>query len=589
MQKIENQETKQTILADALQQCNVMFKYALLFGALINILMLASPIYSMQVLDRVISSSNTDTLLMLTIVIGVTLALLGILQGVRSFALNAMGAWFEKRLSEKIFTNAVRLNLGARGSGGSENIRDLQTIKTFITSPNLLSILDVPWAFVFIIALFLIHAWMGVLTIFGGIILVLVALAANNSTKGLHESSNEHFIASMRTIDQASRNAEVIKVMGFMPNILKHWQVINHNVQSAQELVNIRQNVISELSKYLRMLLQILVTGIGAYLVLRNEMSTGAIIACSSLSSRALAPFEQAIGSWKAFLNAKQSYGKLQKALANFSEESEKMSLPAPKGLITLDGLSFTPAGSNRSILNNINLRFNPGETVVIIGPSGSGKTTLVKALLGVLQPTHGSVRIDEANIKDWNQDELGLSIGYLPQSVELFSGTIKDNIARMDKEADSKDVVEAAMLAGAHEMILRMPKGYDTDIGLDGSILSGGQRQRVGLARAFYGEPKILVLDEPNSNLDIVGEQALTSALLNAKARGITSIVISHRPSLLPIADKIVLIQDGAVALSGSRDEVLAAINAQQARQQQQTVENSNGAANQTAPQPKE
>jgi PrtD family type I secretion system ABC transporter len=499
---------------------------------------------------------------MLTIVILITLALLGFLQGIRTFALNAMGAWFEKQLSEKVFTNAVRLNLGSRGAGGSEQIRDLQTIKTFITSPNLLSILDLPWAFVFLLVLFLIHFWMGALTVIGGSLLLWFAFFANKFTKKLHESSNENFITSMRTVDQASRNAEVIKVMGLMPNIIKNWQNINRTVQSAQELVNARQNVISEVTKYIRMILQILVTGIGAYLVLKNEMSTGAIIACSSLSGRALAPFEQAVGSWKAFLNCKQSYMKLQKSLKNYREETEKMSLPAPVGNIAVEGVSYIPTGTNRPILNNINIGFKAGETVIIIGPSGSGKTTLVKVLLGVLKPTSGVVRVDGANIEDWNQDELGQYVGYLPQSVELFSGTIKDNIARMNKEAEATKVIEAAQLANAHDMILRLQKGYDTDIGIDGSILSGGQRQRVGLARSFYGSPKILVLDEPNSNLDTIGEQALAHSLIHAKRMGITAIIISHRPSLLPIADRIIVLQDGAVSLAGSRDEVLNAMN---------------------------
>lgn len=562
----ESTQSKSNLLTEALQKCGVMFRYSLIFGALINILMLASPLYSMQVLDRVISSGNLSTLGMLTIVIIVTLGLLGVLQALRGFALNAMGAWFEKHLSEKVFTNAVRMNLGMRGAGSSEHLRDLQTIKTFISSPNLVSMLDLPWAMVFLIVLFMIHFWMGMLTVIGGAVLVWMALLSNQFTKGLHESSNEYFIGSMRTVDQASRNAEVIKVMGFMPNVIKNWQEVNLKVQSTQELVNTRQNVISELTKYIRMVLQIFVTCIGAYFVIYDQsMSTGGMIACSSLSSRALSPFEQAIGSWKAFLNCKQSYLRLQKNLSVYREESEKMSLPTPSGSLVLENVRYVPAGGQRDILRNINLEFSPGETVAIIGPSGSGKTTLVKLLLGVLPATDGIVRIDSANIIDWNQDELGMHIGYLPQSIELFSGTIKDNIARLDKEADANQVISAATLAGAHEMILRMPKAYDTDIGLDGSFLSGGQRQRIGLARAFFGDPKILVLDEPNSNLDTLGEQALANAILNAKARGITTIVISHRPSLLPIADRIVVIQDGTVALNGSRDEVLEKMQSNQ------------------------
>lgn len=554
--------SKPNPLKDALLTCRVMFKYALLFGCIINILMLATPIYSMQVLDRVISSNNTDTLLFLTLVIAFALSLLSLIQAARSIATNMMGGWFEKELSSKLFANSVRTALINKNAGGSQQMRDLQTIKTFLTSPALISILDVPWALIFVIVLFMIHTYMGVMTVIGGVILIALAVLSDRMTKPLHDSSNEFFVSSMRQVEQAGRNAEVIQVMGMLPNIDKNWQEINEKVQSAQSLVSTRQTLLSELTKYIRLILQILVTGVGAYLVLKSEMSTGAIIACSSLSGRALAPFEQAMMSWKGFLNARKSYARLTEVIDKFYTEDKRTSLPAPRGAIATENLFFTPAGSTRHIIKGITFTLEAGEFLAIIGASASGKTSLAKLMVGAWQPQIGAVRIDNASLSDWNKEELGSYLGYLPQDVELFSGTIRDNIARMDKNAPDEAIIQAAQLAGAHDMILQLPKGYDTEAGLDGSTLSGGQKQRIGLARALYGNPKILVLDEPNANLDSFGEIALSNALARAKEKGITTIIISHRTSILNLADKILAIKEGMIALFGNRDEVLEKMN---------------------------
>jgi PrtD family type I secretion system ABC transporter len=546
-------------LMEALLKCKLMFKYALIFGGLVNLLMLATPIYSMQVLDRVISSANTDTLLALTMVIMLALMMLSLIQSARTVAMNKMGSWFEQELSQIMFKVVVRASLVSKGSGGSQQMRDLQAIKTFLTSPALISILDVPWALIFVAVLFAIHSYMGIMTVLGGMVLISIAILADRNTKHLHDSSNENFLKSMKTVDQTARNAEVVSVMGLFTQIYENWCVINHKVQDAQNLVSMRQNFYGEISKFIRMILQIFVTGLGAYLVLKNEMSVGAIIACSSISSRALAPFEQAISSWKQFLTTKQSYTRLQKTLSRFYTPSQRMSLPAPKGNIETSDLTYVPQGLTHPIINKISFRLNAGELLAIIGPSGSGKTTLAKLIVGAIEPTEGLVRIDAAGLKDWNSEELGQYIGYLPQSAELFGGTIRENIGRMNKEADASLVVEAAQLAGVHEMILQLPKGYDTEIGFDGSILSGGQKQRIGLARAFFGRPKIIVLDEPNANLDALGEAALNEALQQAKAAGITTIIISHRTQVLALADKIMIVKNGAVEMFGSTEEINA------------------------------
>jgi ATP-binding cassette subfamily C protein len=559
-----NKSMKSNPLKEVLLTCRIMFKYALIFGCLVNILMLATPLYSMQVLDRVISSANTDTLLLLTIVISFALLLLSLIQIARSFAMNKMGSWFEKELSSKLFANAVKTALIARGSAGSQQLRDLQSIKTFLTSPSLISILDIPWAIIFVAVLFIIHLYMGIITVLGGAILLILALLSDKLTKPLHDSSNEYFITSMRQVDQATRNAEVVSVMGLLPQINHTWQNINNKVQTAQNLVSGRQNILSELTKFIRLMLQIFVTGLGAYLVLKGEMSVGAIIACSSISGRALAPFEQSITSWKSFLTCRQSYNRLNDIIEKYYSDIDetRMALPEPKGKLDSENVFYTPLGTNKPTVKGVSFSIKPGETLAIIGPSGSGKTTLAKLLVGAWQPQNGTVRIDNASLADWNKDELGQYIGYLPQDVELFGGTIRENIGRMNKKADAEKVVKAAELAGVHDLILQLPKGYDTEIGFDGSTLSGGQRQRVGLARAFFGDPKLLVLDEPNANLDSFGEIALSNAISRAKEKQITTIIISHRTSILSLADKILVMNDGAMTLFGGYDEVMKKIN---------------------------
>lgn len=553
---------KSNPLKEVLLTCRIMIKYALVFGCLVNILMLATPLYSMQVLDRVISSSNTDTLLLLTIVISFALLLLSLIQVARSFAMNQMGSWFEKELSSKLFANAIKTALIARASGGSQQLRDLQAVKTFLTSPSLISILDIPWAIIFVAVLFMIHFYMGIMTVIGGIILLALAILSDKLTKPLHDSSNEHFISSMRQVDQATRNAEVVSVMGLLPQIDSTWQKINKKVQGAQNLVSGRQNILSELTKFIRLVLQILVTGLGAYLVLKGEMSVGAIIACSSISGRALAPFEQAIMSWKGFLTCRQSYNRLNDTIDKYYSEEVRMSLPEPEGNLSAENLSYAPPNSGKSIVKGVSFSLESGEILAIIGPSGSGKTTLAKLLVGAYTPSLGTMRIDNANLMDWNRDELGKYLGYLPQDVELFGGTIRENIGRMDKNADPEEVVRAAKLAGVHDMIQQLPKGYDTEIGFDGSTLSGGQRQRVGLARAFFGDPKLLVLDEPNANLDAFGELALSNAISRAKEKKITTIIISHRTSILTLVDKILVMKDGELAIFGERSEVMHKMN---------------------------
>lgn len=516
----------------------------------------------MQVLDRVLSSQNTDTLMMLTLVIILALALLALIQAARSFAMNKMGAWFENKLSETVFSNSIRISLESKAMANSQQLRDLQTVKTFLTSPGIISIMDMPWAIIFIIVLFILHTAIGTLAIISGAVLIIFGIIADRSTKPLIEMNNDNYIKSMRQVDQSTRNAEVIEVMGMRKNIISSWQNINQEVQQTQNLVAKRQAVFTEITKFFRLVIQISVTALGAYLVIQGQITSGTIIASSSLVGRALAPFEQAIQSWKGFVNCRKSYMRLTKSFERYVDDSDKMSLPEPEGKIDVENVYFAPVGVPKHILKGVNLSLDKGDVLAIIGASASGKTTLAKLLVGIYNPSIGAIRIDGASIKDWKKEELGPHIGYLPQDIELFSGTIKENIARMNINPNPDDVVVAAQLSGVHDMVLQLPNGYDSNVGLDGSMLSGGQKQRIGLARAFYGNPKFIVLDEPNASLDTQGEEALMTAIAVAKEQGITTVIISHKTSILTAVDKVLVMKDGMVAAFGPKKEIMEKLN---------------------------
>jgi ATP-binding cassette subfamily C protein len=558
MKNQNNNNATVSPLREGLLACRAMLKYVLIFGFITNILLLSTSIYSMQVLDRVLSSGSMETLVVLTVVVLIALTLLGLVQGARSFAATMMGSWFEHRLTAKVFSNSIRTAVESKANANSQQMRDLQTVKTYLTSPSLIAILDTPWAIIFIIVLFILHTYLGLLSVFGAIILIALGLISDRASKKLLEANNEDFIKSMRNMDQVTRNAEIVEVMGLIENVNKSWSRLNDKVQTSQSLSTKRQAVFAEVTKFIRYVLQICVTGLGAYLVVLGEISSGVMIASSSLVSRAFAPFEVAINSWKGYVNCKKAYERLENAFAKYTNLDNAMILPPPAGDIAVENLYFVPMGSQKHIIKGVQFELKAGETLVIMGPSGCGKTTLVKLMVGAYQPNIGSVRIDGASLKDWNRQYLGQFIGYLPQDIELFSGTVRENIARMDPDGDPDAVVMAAQLAGVHDMILQLPKGYDTEIGIDGSGLSGGQRQRIGLARAFFGDPRIIVLDEPNASLDSYGEAALSAAIEIAKEKGITVVIISHRTPILSLADKVLMMRDGMVAAFGPKEKIM-------------------------------
>lgn len=565
-EKPQDKESKLNPLVEALQDCKTAFIITFLFSFGVNVLNLITPLYSLQVLDRVISSGSKNTLLMLTIIIIFIYLSYTLLQMARSFTLIKIGEWLDTKVSPQLFQHAVEMSSQKQSMGASQTIREFGTIKAFLTSVGINSLFDAPWSFIYIIVIFLIHPYLGWLTIVGGAVILffafLNAYAVNDTLSGSNESNiRGHYLAEI-----ATRNAETVQAMGMMKNVKSRWANANTETLRLQSIASYRNGVISNITKFLRAILQVGVTGIGAYLVITTnppEMTVGNMIASSIIVGRALAPFDQAIEVWKQASSAMKSYVKIKSFMEASMSKVEGMSIPNPEGRLTVENLFYaipSPMGQPaKPILKGLNFVLEPGKSLAIIGPSGAGKSTLARLLIGVWKPTSGTVRIDDADVYTWSRDDFGKHTGYVPQGIELFNGTIKENIARMDHNPDPDLVIEAANFAGAHELISKMPNGYETDIGLAGSSLSGGQKQRVALARAFYGKPKVVILDEPNANLDERGEQALVQALETAKKRNITTVLISHRPSILSFVDMIMIVQDGAIVAYGPRQEILA------------------------------
>lgn len=550
----------------ALKECKTVFKIIFAFAFCINILMLITPLYSLQVLDRVIGSGNMSTLLMLSIIIGTIYFVYTLLQIARSYTMIRIGEWLDNTLSPTLLAYSIAGAALRQGVGASQLQRDFQTVKTFLTSTGLNTLLDAPWSIAYIAVIFMIHPYIGFLTIIGGILIVSLAFinaAATNKTLG---EANEYSIRSLNQAEIAGRNAEVIEAMGMMENVVNNWFNFNKAALAKQSEASYRNGMISNWSRFLRNIMQMAVTGIGAYVVVSSDgkdMTTGGMIASSIMVGRALAPFDNAIELWKTISNTNKSYKRITDAFKAGDLRDKTMPIANVQGNLVVDNVYYAHPASDpkqppRYILNGVSFSVEPGEILAIIGPSAAGKSTLAKVITGVWPATNGSVRLDGADIYKWNRNDFGNHVGYLPQGIELFSGSIKQNIARMGEEIDNSFVEDSAKLAGAHEMILKLKDGYETDIGMSGSNLSGGQKQRVGLARAFYGKPKLVILDEPNANLDEAGEKALSNALVEAKKRGMAAIVISHRPSVLSVVDKILLLQDGAVAAFGVKEDVL-------------------------------
>ncbi|MDW5378233.1 type I secretion system permease/ATPase [Halomonas sp. HP20-15] len=547
-----------TDLQRALKVCRGSFFSVGFFSMFINVLMLVPPLYMLQVYDRVISSRSAETLLMLTLVMVFLFMVMGGLELVRSRILIRVGNRLDTLVNGRLYSAMFRRSVLTQGKQTAQPLSDLTNLRQFLTGNGLFAFFDAPWVPIYLAVLFLFHPWLGAFASVAGIILMALAVANEKATKTLlADASNDH-IKAQDLANSNLRNSEVLHAMGMLPGIMGRWAGKHHEFLAKQSRASDRAGALSNASKVLRLLFQSLILGLGALLVIEGEMTPGMMIAGSILMGRALAPIDQMIGSWKGFVSARSAYHRLNELLAQIPAEQQRMSLPAPRGDIAIETVAAAPPGVRMATIRGINFNVARGEHVGIIGPSAAGKSTLARVLLGVWPSQVGTVRLDGADIVQWNREELGPHIGYLPQDIELFDGTISENIARFG-EVDAQKVVAAARKAGVHEMILQLPNGYDTTINAASGALSGGQRQRVGLARALYGDPVLVVLDEPNSNLDDRGERALGESIKQLKAEGVTLFVISHRHSVLRLVDKLLVLKEGQVSLFGPRDQVLA------------------------------
>lgn len=532
-----------------------------LFSMCFNMLMLITPLYSLQVLNRVISSGNTSTLLMLSLIIAVTYFASYLIQIARSFSLIKVADWLDSNISPVLFNRVITTASVVKSVHSAQVMQDFKILKTFLSSSAINSIFDAPWTIPYLIVLYLIHPYMFLVAVIGAITIILFALFNVFATRSLLQQSTTHLRSSINTMEMSSRNAQVIEAMGMLSNVRQLWHVENRKALEYQCLSSYRNGVISNISGFVRSIIQMCVTGFGAYVVITTQqMTTGGMIASSILVGKALGPFNNFIGLWQSTSDAIRAYQSLSKILDNPVLRQENMPLKMERGEIVAEKIffSYPMSQSDKHVLQNVSFSIEPGEILVLIGDSASGKSTIAKLVTGIWRPHSGSVRIDGHDVYQWHRQTFGPNVGYLPQEIELFLGTVAQNIARMQTDFDPDMVVEAAKNAGAHEMISKLPNGYNTDIGIGGSNLSGGQKQRVGLARAFFGSPKILVLDEPNANLDATGENLLKDSLLAAKARNMSILLISHRPAVLSVADKILILQGGMVSAYGTADEVI-------------------------------
>ena len=545
-----------TPLGKALAVSRQQFWLVAAFSGVVNLLQLTVSIYMMQVFDRVLATRNTDTLLYLTVVAIFALTILAMLEAVRSVIMQRVAAWVEQRVAPEGFMRAVEGQLRG-GNYRMEALRDLALCRGFLASPGMLALFDLPWVPVYIALVFLLHPMLGWLALGGALILFCLTLANEALTSKANQAAGVSAMQGHRRAEAIARNAEVIDSMGMMPAVLQRWRAPFSNAQEPQEKAADRAAIILALIKFFRLTIQLAVLGLGAWLVLQQQLTAGASIAASIIMGRALAPVEQVVGSWKQLVQARAALRRLKMFLTLPRLRPPGLPMPAPQGVLSVERVSYNFPGQNVSMIKGVNFTLPAGESLAIIGPSAAGKTTLLRMMIGTLPATAGQVRLDGVDVFLWQREDFGRHLGYLPQDVELFEGTVFENIARLG-EATPEAVFEAAVMAGCHEMILRLPAGYETEIGEGGAHLSGGQRQLLGLARALFGNPKLVVLDEPNSNLDGDSEAGLARALQTLKARGTTVVLVSHRPALVQEVDKVLVMKDGAAELFGPRAEVL-------------------------------
>ncbi|HIG07036.1 MAG TPA: type I secretion system permease/ATPase [Methylococcaceae bacterium] len=559
-----NVNSKKTELEQAIYYCRSAFYTAAFFSLFINLLMITPAIYMLQVYDRVLSSGSESTLLVITLLLVFLFVAMGLLEWMRSLILVRVSSKLETLLNSRLFTVSFKQALysGGQNSNG-QPLEDLTALRQFMTGNGLFAFFDMPWIPIYMAILFLFHPAIGWLAVATAIILVVFAIFNEKSTSKWLQRANILAMQNRSILGKNLMNAEVVESMGMLGNLKARWLEQVDKVLFLQSKASTNAGFWVSLSKVFRMTAQSLVLGLGAYLALQQEISPGIMIAGSILLGRALAPIDLLIGTWKGFIAARGQYTRLNELLKKVPQEEEPMQLPDPEGNILVENILVVPPGGKIPVVKGVNFAVEKGQLIGVIGPSGAGKSTLARALLGVWPIHSGKVRLDGADIAQWDREALGSFIGYLPQDVELFQGTISENIARFGT-VDPNKVIAAAMKADVHEFILRMPAGYDTVISGSGGVLSGGERQRIGLARALYGDVRLVVLDEPNSNLDDQGEQALMKALITLKSEQVTVLIISHRPSVLKVVDQIILMKEGVLVDYGTTANVLAKLQPQ-------------------------
>jgi PrtD family type I secretion system ABC transporter len=567
-----SQLEKPTLLNKALATTRPALTVAVVFSLFINVLALVSPLYMLQVYDRVLSSRNELTLLFITLIAVFLYAVYAALETLRTQVLVRAGIKFDSEIRAQTFESVLEATIQHR-TGGSQAFRDMDVVREFFTGAGLISFCDAPWIPVFVVIAFILHPFFGVLSLISGALILGLAIANDYATRTPLQRATVASIAAQSDASATLRNSEVMHAMGMWGGLQQRWHVRRDEQIGWQAKASDQGGTIMSAIKFARQVVQTLILGGGAYLAIRGKISPGAMIAASIIVGRALAPIESAVGQWKGFVAARGGWDRLQTLFRGEPAATERMSLPRSKGKLTVEAATIVPPGRKTPTVLNATFSVEPGVTLAIVGASAAGKSSLVRGLVGVWPTVAGAIRIDGFDVKHWKPEELGPSVGYLPQDVELFSGTVAENIARFSS-FDTHDVIEAATIAGVHELIQALPDGYETQIGEGGQALSGGQRQRVALARTIFRKPSLIVLDEPNANLDSVGEQALANALAQLKSQS-TIIFVTHKLNLLPLADKVMVMQGGQIVQFGDRDTVLSQLMPQLARPSAQAPAN--------------
>lgn len=540
------------------RQSRGLYWFTGVFSFFVNLLMLTGPLYMMQVYDRVLGSRSEATLLALSLLVVFLYGMMGLLDYARGRVMARVGARFQAALDRRVFDAMIRRSAVAQDQSAQTGLSDLESVQRLISSPVLTSAFDLPWTPVFLAGIALFHPWLGLLALGGGAVLVLIAVLNQLFTRTPMQKANITGHRANLMSEEIRNEAEMIQSMGMRGASFERWKIARDAALTDSVTANDTGGGFTTLTKTLRLFLQSAMLGLGAYLVLQGEVTPGAMIAGSILMGRALAPIEMGLGQWPMVQRALKGWHSLAELLDKVPEEEERTALPKPKALLEVQGMAVVPPGSNTPLLRNVNFRVQPGQAIGVIGPSGAGKSTLARALTGVWRPAAGSVRLDGAALDQYAPDVLGGHIGYLPQRIQVFDGTIAQNIARLSQQPDAEKVVEAAKKAAAHEMILKLPEGYDTRVTASGGRLSGGQMQRVGLARALYDDPVIVILDEPNSNLDNEGSIALNQAIKQIKSEGRSVLIMAHRPAAIQECDMLLVIDKGTQTAFGPKDKVL-------------------------------